>query len=327
MRSASMPVGACDLKSIAPRSTRSLRTRAADTPRGSDTHHLTPSPHAAPLRWLASALAAAALAVAPPPAAAENVRVEDVESPTLRAGLEAANEGRLDAAERFFKTYLAQEDPGSASAYSNLGNVHLQQGLPQLALEDFTKAVELAPAAPVPRLNRSIAYEALGVAEEAAGRAPAAAQLYAAAIADCDAAIAADPAEFAAWFDRGNVQMRTADFGGARASFERAADLAPGLAGYRLRAATLQYQTGDVGKAKQTVRGVLRKNGRSYGEAHAVLAGVLWAEGDREGAEEEVAAAMDIDGGLWADEAAVRERTRWPPALYDAYARLLRLQP
>lgn len=291
----------------------------------------TPPPQAPPytahLRWLASALAAASLAAAPLPVAAENVRVQDVESPTLRAGLEAANEGRLDAAERFFKAYLAQEDPSSASGYSNLGNVHLQQKRAKLALEDFSKAVELAPDAPVPRLNRSIAYEALGVEEEAAGRPAAAAKFYAAAIADCDAAIAADPAEFAAWFDRGNVQMRTGDFEGARASFERAADLAPGLAGYRLRAATLQYQTGDNAKAKQTVRGIVRKYGRSYGEARAVLAAVLWAEGDRDGAEEEVAAALDIDGGLWSNEAAVRANTRWPPALYDAYSRLLRLQP
>lgn len=38
-----------------------------------------------------------------------------------------------------------QEDPQSASAHSNLGNVHQQQGKPELAVQDYTRAVELAP--------------------------------------------------------------------------------------------------------------------------------------------------------------------------------------
>jgi tetratricopeptide (TPR) repeat protein len=80
----------------------------------------------------------------PLPAFAENVRVQDVESNTLRAGLEAANEGRLDAAERFFKAYIAQEDPQSASAYSNLGNVHLQQGRYDVHRHSFLPSVSTA---------------------------------------------------------------------------------------------------------------------------------------------------------------------------------------
>jgi tetratricopeptide (TPR) repeat protein len=263
---------------------------------------------------------------APPlPALAENVRVEDVTSPTLRAGLEAANEGRLDTAERFFKMYIAQEDPSSASGFSNLGNVHLQQGKTQLALEDFTKAVDLAPEAAVPRLNRSIAYEQLGVDEEKQGRKTTAAAFYQKALEDCDAATAADPKEFAAWFDKGNVQMRLEDYTGALESFNRAADLAA-IPGYRLRAATLQYQTGDVKKSMQTMRGIIRKNS-NYAEARAALAAVNWAEGNVEVAEELLASAEDLDGALWKDISEVREMTRWPPALYDAYSRLLKVIP
>lgn len=274
------------------------------------------------------AVLAAALVMTAPifPAYAENVRVQDVESATLRAGLNAANEGRLDAAERFFQTYLAQEDPQSASAYSNLGNVHLQQGNPQQALSDFTRAIELAPDAPVPHLNRSIAYEQLGVEEEKRGKASAAAELFAKAIADCNIAIAADPKEFAAYFDKGNVQLRVQDYTGALESFNKAADLAPGLAGYRLRAATLQYQTGDVARAKQTLRGIVRKYG-NYGEARAALAAVNWGEGNRAVAEEELAVALDLDPGIWGDEEAVRSNTRWPPELYETYGRLLHLAP
>ncbi len=39
------------------------------------------------------------------------------------------------------------EDGASASAHSNLGNVHLQTGQPALALQDFDTAVSLAPEA------------------------------------------------------------------------------------------------------------------------------------------------------------------------------------
>ncbi len=122
-----------------------------------------------------------ALCVAAAPAAlgVETVRVEDVQSPSLQAGectaplprtnthlfmrsgisvwvsiaqaaaptcagLVAANERRYDAAERFFQLYLTEE-PGSASGWSNLANVHLSMGKTELAVQQFSKSVELAP--------------------------------------------------------------------------------------------------------------------------------------------------------------------------------------
>lgn len=279
-----------------------------------------PSEHLQLNQFLAAATAAVVLSTSLP-CDADTVRVQDVQSPTLRAGLEAANEGRLAAAERFFQTYLAQEDASSASAYSNLGNVHLQQGRTKQAIEDFSKAVELAPTASVPYLNRAIAYEQLGL--EAASTADRSA-LWDKAIADCDAAIEADPREFAAWFDRGNIQMRRKDYPGALDSFATAADLAPGLAGYRLREATLRWQTGDVIRAKQQVKGIVRKYG-NYAEAHAVLAAFWWEDGTRAAAEEQLALALDADPG-WGNIASVRENTRWPPALYELYAKLLAIE-
>lgn len=58
-------------------------------------------------------------------------------------GLVAANEERWAEAERFFAIVIQQE--GGASAWSNLGNVHLSQGRPEVALDDFTHAISLAP--------------------------------------------------------------------------------------------------------------------------------------------------------------------------------------
>lgn len=67
------------------------------------------------------------------------------------------------AALRCCNVQLPQEEPGSASTWSNLGNVHMQQGLVELAVADYSEAIRLAPDAPVPFLNRAIAEEELGV--------------------------------------------------------------------------------------------------------------------------------------------------------------------
>lgn len=118
----------------------------------------------------------------------------------------------------------------------------------------------------------------------------------------------------------GNVYLRLSDWDAASSNFTAAADLAPGIAGYRLRAATLYYQTGDTARALSTVRGVLRKNPR-YPEAHLVMASMLWSEGQRVAAEEEYALATSLDSDLGAGMEDVRRVTLWPPKLYEALAR------
>ena len=56
----------------------------------------------------------------------------------------AANQGHFAEAERFFQIVL-NDDKESASAWSNLGNVHLSLGRPQEADNDFSTAISLAP--------------------------------------------------------------------------------------------------------------------------------------------------------------------------------------
>ena len=56
----------------------------------------------------------------------------------------AATEHRWDDAEKQFRIVLSQ-DANSASAWSNLGNVHLSKGKPQEAYRDFSEAIRLAP--------------------------------------------------------------------------------------------------------------------------------------------------------------------------------------
>lgn len=269
---------------------------------------------------LGLAAAAAVLLGAPHHAAAYNVRLQDVESPTLQAGLRAATEGRLNDAERFFKIYLLDE-PDSASGWSNLGNVHQQQGQAQQAVEDYSKAVALAPEAPVPYLNRAISKEALGVQAAASGDSSRALDLWQSAAADCDRAIELDPKEYAAWFDRGNIDLRLQDYAAALTDFGTAADLAPGLGGYRLRQATLMFQQGDVDGARRTMQGVTRKYS-NYAEAHAALAAVEWSRGDAERAEQQFYRAVAQDE-RWNNMGWILENTRWPPKLESAMQRFL----
>ena len=301
-------------------------------------------PAAAPASPLLGAMAAAlsllfvpasASSAAPPPPSPPPthsiVRVEDVESPAMRAGFFAANDGRLPEAERLFRVALAQlegEVPPSvaavAAAHSNLGNVLLQEGRTQAALAELDAAVALAPGAAVPLLNRSLVFEQLAVDEEERGDPAKAAPLLAAALADASDACVADPTEAAAFYDAGGILQRLGRHGDALAAFKTAADLAPGLPGYRLRAATLMFQQGDVAGAGRTMRGVTRR-APQYGEAHAAAAAVAWAAGEGGRAEASLDAALNLDSA-WKKEAHVREATRWPPALVAAYGRLLRLE-
>ena len=189
---------------------------------------------------LASSLACAAVIIITPwqVQAYENVRVEDVQSESLRAGLEAANERRWVAAERFFQMYL-KETPEelSASGYSNLGNVHLQMGKVDEAVEDYAKAVDLSDGAAVPLLNQGLAYEELGVRAERAGRREDAARLWQTGRESLLKAIEKDPDEFAAYYDLGLIEWRLEEFEAAAEHLAKAADLVaiPGTGSGRRR--------------------------------------------------------------------------------------------
>eukprot|EP00891_Asterochloris_glomerata_P007688 jgi/Astpho2/7688/Aster-x0780 len=186
--------------------------------------------------------------------------------------LRAATEGRFGEAETLFKVFLVG-DPNSASAWSNLGNVHLSTGRAALALEDFDHAISLAPDAPVPFLNRALASEQLGVEAASSGRQQEAQQHYKRAVADCQAAIDRDPKEAAAWFNKGNAEMRLGDYTSALTSYTYAADAAPGIAGYRLREAQLLFEEDMLHDSEQLLRTVVRKNPRYVGERCILRAG------------------------------------------------------
>lgn len=127
--------------------------------------------------------------------------------------------------------------PPSTLAHSTAGCLHVGPPPPHPKLGSHSlRLLFFRPAllqAPVPYFNRAIAKEALGVQAAAAGNTGRAQELWQSALQDCSRATELDPSEWAAWFDKGNVEMRLGDYKAALNDFSTAADLAPGLAGKR----------------------------------------------------------------------------------------------
>eukprot|EP00747_Dinoflagellata_sp_TGD_P185308 gnl/TRDRNA2_/TRDRNA2_41783_c0_seq1.p1 gnl/TRDRNA2_/TRDRNA2_41783_c0~~gnl/TRDRNA2_/TRDRNA2_41783_c0_seq1.p1 ORF type:complete len:383 (-),score=57.07 gnl/TRDRNA2_/TRDRNA2_41783_c0_seq1:149-1297(-) len=230
-----------------------------------------------------------------------NVRLEDVANPKTRAAVEAADRGDFNMAEELF-AQVVKDEPSSASAYSNLGNVQMSLGKYKEAKISLTKAVELAPGAPVPRLNRAIALQNLGELE--------------AADEDCTYAISLDPKEFAAWHNRGQIQADMGNWEKAVEDFQRSADLAPGIAGYRLKEALSRWQTGDVKVARRLLTSLTRKYA-NYAEARAALAALLYSVGEEGAAEQNFTLGSELDPSMERPASYARVH-KWPPVVTDA---------
>lgn len=236
------------------------------------------------------------------------VRLKDVENPKLQEALRAAVVGDLENAETLFSELL-EEDPKSASVWSNRGSVRVSLQKFEQAADDFTKAIALAPNAPVPFLNRAISYEAMGRYDEA--------------IVDCKTAIVNDPEEYAAWFNLGNVLVRVSDFDAALKSYARASVLAPGIAGYRLKEALVLFELDRLEETRKLVQGLVRKY-PNYAEAHAVLAAVLWKEGNRAQAEGQFNEATSREP-RYQDIRWVANELQWPPGIIKAMSKFLNI--
>ncbi|MCO5583695.1 hypothetical protein L7F22_037608 [Adiantum nelumboides] len=91
-------------------------------------------------------------------AVSKRVKLKDVENPKMQEALRAAVSGDLETAEKLFSE-LIKEEPQSASAWSNRGSVRISRRFFEDARSDLTQAIDLAPDAPVPLLNRAIALE------------------------------------------------------------------------------------------------------------------------------------------------------------------------
>eukprot|EP01018_Ginkgo_biloba_P007754 Gb_05022 [translate_table: standard] len=239
----------------------------------------------------------------------KRVMLKDVENPKLQDALRAAVAGDLENSEKIFSELIA-DDPENASVWSNRGSVRLSMNKFDEATQDLSEAIKLAPEAPVPFLNRAIAYEALG--------------RYTDAIEDCKSAIVNDPEEFAAWYNLGNVDLRVKDYDGALVAYEKASALAPGIAGYRLKQALVLFQLRRPEEARKIVEGLVRKY-PNYAEAHAALAAILWSENRRSGAEDQFTEAT-IREPLYREIGWVNAELQWPPSIIQAMENFLSIK-
>ena len=106
-------------------------------------------------------------------------------------------------------------DSREAVPWNSLGAVHLAQGHTDLAIQAFTRAVDLKPDYAEAYLNRALAYCALKQFDRA--------------MPDFDASIRLQPGNPKAWLWRGETRLLGEDREGALQDYSRSLDLDPGF--------------------------------------------------------------------------------------------------
>lgn len=275
-----------------------------------------------------SALAAPLLLVSSwrlSPAAADLVPIGEVPDPKMQEALLLVQDGRLSEAEAAFSA-IVRSDPSYASAWSNRGQARVDLGRYEEAASDFSRAVELAPQAPVPRINRANALLRLYDTR----RDPA---LLTSARIDCLAAVRIDPTEESGYYNLGEVWKRDAERSDAatfrNVKWRQAADAyreavvaAPGIAAYPLKEAFALFEAGEDKEARRLLAGLARKY-PAYVEAGNALAAVALTAGDASAAQRNVARCAKFFEE--AERAALKEpgeyatKLEWTPRLARAF--------
>ena len=212
-------------------------------------------------------------------------------------------------------------------AYGNRGNARVRAGRADEALRDLDRAIELAPWAVDPVLNRGVVLENSGRLEEAAR--------------DYRAVIEATGGKDASPFNNlGNVFIleatkleatgKEADMNKARqiyrdaaASFGKAVALAPSFSFAAANRAVALFAAGDDDGAALKELKRLNRRFPNFDEARAAAAGILWSSGERAEAEGEWSR---VDDPRYKDVKWLRDERHWPPRLVEAAAALLEVR-
>lgn len=133
----------------------------------------------------------------------------------FKQGVAAFEASRMTEAFGFFRA-ATLEDPEFADGFASMGTVQLDLWLLRAALENYEKAVQVAPEDVTIRLNRGAARDYLGDREGA--------------IADYDYIIDRRPDYANAFLNRGNTKYAANDIEGACADWRRAKDLGSNMA-------------------------------------------------------------------------------------------------
>ena len=233
-----------------------------------------------------------------------------------------------EAQEPYSDSATARGAPEIVSrAYGNRGNARVRAGRADEALGDLDRAIELAPWAVDPVLNRGVVLENSGRLEEAAR--------------DYRAVIEATGGKDASPFNNlGNVMILEAtklEASGARSdsqaarriyreaaeSFGKAVTLAPSFSFAAANRAVALFAAGDDDSAALKELRRLNRRFPNFDEARAAAAGILWSSGDRAEAEGEWSR---VDDPRYKDAKWLRNERHWPPRLVEAATALLEVR-
>ncbi len=124
--------------------------------------------------------------------------------------------------------------PDSAALYAVRGALYLELKEYGKAIADLSQSLKLHPDAGV-LTNRALAYQAFGQEEDA--------------LKDLNRAIALDPHQVAAWFNRGTLYLKRGDYERALADLQKAVELAPEAPGPYFNRAVAYWNLGKKQKA------------------------------------------------------------------------------
>lgn len=133
----------------------------------------------------------------------------------------------------------AELEPGDAETRFWLGQAHAFAGEKELALEQYTVAIELAP-------DHGMAHTRTGIVLGELGRAPEALEVL-------RRAVELQPADAATWFQYGLQLEQTGDTAGALAAYQRSVELDWSVPGTYARLASALRIAGDPEGAKAAV--------------------------------------------------------------------------
>mgnify|MGYP002631242971 CR=1 FL=1 len=233
-----------------------------------------------------------------------------------------------DSQDPYSDSALAPWAPEIVSrAYGNRGNARVRAGRADEALKDLDRAIELAPWAVDPVLNRGVVLENSGRLEEAAR--------------DYRAVIEATGGKDASPFNNlGNVFILEATkleatgkeedakkarqiYREAAASFGKAVALAPSFSFAAANRAVALFAASDDDAAALKELKRLNRRFPNFDEARAAAAGILWSSGERAEAEGEWSR---VDDPRYKDTKWLKDERHWPPRLVEAATALLEVR-
>lgn len=208
---------------------------------------------------------------------------------------EYTNQLRFSDAEVLWSKIISMNE-NNAAAYSNRGNCRTSQAKFEQAIEDFQRAIQLAPEEPDSFLGKGVALEGLGDFESAIQAYKRSYELSVQRFGEKDVV---------ALNNIGNAYGGMGDWKSAYEYYQKAASTESKFVFALANQALASYELGDDKKALQTMRFLTRKY-PGFGDMHAATAMVLWEQGDQGGAETEWYKAIQADARYVLETSALR---------------------